>query len=137
MFSLLKAAVKDHPQAIMPPPCFAEMQGEVVEQFDGQRLRIRFPVLERFQNPWRFMQGGFAVAALDNTMGPYSFLIGPPNVTSSMQITYLRPITPDLSHIECQATLLEKCGRTLLIQGRVLAPDERVLVIAQASCQIV
>lgn len=83
------------------------------------------------------MQGGFVAAALDNTIGPFSFLVGPPNVTSSMQVHYLRPITPDLSHIDCEASLIEKAGRLLIVQGRALAPDQRVLVLAQASCQIV
>ncbi|MBD8528242.1 PaaI family thioesterase [Pseudomarimonas arenosa] len=137
MVSLLKQSLRNHPQALMPPPCFVEMQSEVMDYFDGVCLRIRFPVLTRYQNPWGFMQGGFVAAALDNTIGPFSFLVGPPNVTSTMQIHYLRPVTPDLPHIECQANLLDKNDRGMIIQGRVLAPDLRVLVLAQANCQIV
>lgn len=137
MFSLLKKALENHPQTLMPPPCFLDMQGEVIERFDGQRLRVRFPLLNRYQNPWGYMQGGFVAAALDNTIGPFSFLIAPPNVTTQLQINYLRPITPDLSHIECVASLLENSGRTWICQGRVLSPDQRVLALAQASMHVV
>jgi acyl-coenzyme A thioesterase PaaI-like protein len=74
----LAAGVPEELRKRLPPPCLVDMQAEPVEYVDGERLVMRFPVLERYRNPFGFMQGGFVLAALDNTMGPFSFLIAPP-----------------------------------------------------------
>ncbi|MGH8030468.1 MAG: PaaI family thioesterase [Arenimonas sp.] len=113
------------------------MQAEPVEYVDGERLVMRFPVLERYQNPFGYMQGGFVLAALDNTLGPFSFLIAPPSVTQQVTINQVRPVTPDQGHITCVATVLERTRRTLYLTGRALGDDGRLFAIAQATCQIV
>ena len=120
----------------LPPPCLLDMQPEPVEYVHGERLVMRFPVLERYQNPFGYMQGGFVLAALDNTIGPFSFLIAPPSVTGQITINYLRPITADQTHITCIATVLERSRKTLLLTGRALGSDGKLAAIAQATCQI-
>jgi len=81
----------------LPPPCFEEMQAELLEYVDGQSMTIKFPVQERYQNPLGFMQGGFLLAAVDNTIGPLSYLVAPPSVTTTLNCTYLRPVPPNMS----------------------------------------
>jgi uncharacterized protein (TIGR00369 family) len=94
-------------------------------------------VLERYQNPFGYMQGGFVLAALDNTLGPFSFLIAPPSVTQQITINYVRPVTPDQAHLTCIANVLERTRRTLYLTGRAMGDDGRLFAIAQATCQIV
>ncbi len=133
----LAAGVPPEIRARLPPPCLLDMQAEPVEYVDGERLVMRFPVLERYQNPFGYMQGGFVLAALDNTVGPFSFLIAPPSVTQQITINYVRPVTPDQTHIVCVATVLERTRRTLYLTGRALGDDGRLFAIAQATCQMV
>jgi uncharacterized protein (TIGR00369 family) len=133
----LRAGLPPELAARVPPPCLLDMQPEPVEYLDGERLVMRFPVLARYQNPFGYMQGGFVLAALDNTIGPFSFLIAPPSVTGQITINYLRPITAEETHITCIATVLERSRRTLLLTGRALGSDGKVAAIAQATCQIV
>ena len=69
-------------QYLIPPPVFIEMQGEIIAfNLEKQTLEARYPVQKRYQNPYRAMQGGMIGAAVDNTLGPLSLLVAPPNVT--------------------------------------------------------
>jgi uncharacterized protein (TIGR00369 family) len=120
----------------LPPPCLLDMQAEWLEYEEGVRLTMRFPVLPRYRNPLGFMQGGFVVAALDNTIGPFSFLIAPPSVTSQLNASYLRPVTPETAWLTCIATVIERTRKTLYLAGEARGDDGKVTAIAQAVCQI-
>jgi uncharacterized protein (TIGR00369 family) len=132
----LAEAVPPPIRARLPPPCLLDMQAEPVEYIADERLVMRFPVLERYQNPFGYMQGGFVLAALDNTIGPFSFLIAPPSVTGQITIQFLRPVTPDQTHLTCVATVMERSRKTLYLTGRALLADGKVAALAQATCQI-
>ena len=132
----LAASVPEEIRKHLPPPCLLDMQAEPVEYVHDVRLVMRFPVLARYRNPFGYMQGGFVLAALDNTLGPFSFLIAPPSVTQQVTIQYLRPVTPDQPHLTCEAVVLERTRRTLYLTGRALLGDGKVAAIAQATCQV-
>jgi uncharacterized protein (TIGR00369 family) len=133
----LAAGVPEELRKRLPPPCLVDMQAEPVEYVDGERLVMRFPVLARYQNPFGYMQGGYLLAALDNTIGPFSFLVAPPSVTGQFVINFLRPVTPDQAHVTCIATVLERTRKTLYLTGRAVGDDGRLFAIAQATCQVV
>ena len=133
----LAASVPEEIRRRLPPPCLLDMQAEPVEYVDGERLVMRFPVLERYQNPYGYMQGGFVLAALDNTIGPFSFLIAPPSVTTQVTINYVRPVTEAEKHLTCIATVLERTRKALYLTGRAVGDDGRLFAIAQATFQIV
>jgi acyl-coenzyme A thioesterase PaaI-like protein len=121
----------------IPPPCLTAMQAEPIEWIDGESLTVRFPVLPQWNNPLGYMQGGFIAAALDNTLGPFSYLIAPPSVTSRMAIEYLRPVTPALAWIDCRARLQQRTTRNLYLTGEVVGADGKVVALCQSTCQIV
>ena len=121
----------------IPPPCLLDMQGEPLEYVEGQSLAMRFPVLARYQNPIGYMQGGFIVAALDNTLGPFSYLIAPPSVTSRLAIDYLRPVLPTETAIVCTARLVDRTARTLFLSGQVTGSNGKTIALCQSVCQLV
>lgn len=123
---------------LIPPPVFATMQGEFVA-FDAEAgvLETRFPVLEAYLNPYGSVQGGMVAAAVDNTLGPLSMLVAPPNVTRRLQMKYSRPVTPDLEHITVKGRLLERDGRWMTFDAEVRAPGGALLARAQAVHWIV
>jgi uncharacterized protein (TIGR00369 family) len=121
----------------IPPPCFDEMKGAFTAFDEGQRLlTARFPVDARYQNPLGYMQGGFITAAIDNTLGPLSYLVAPPSVTLQLSTQYLRPVAPGASHIVVHGRVDEMTKSYLFMSARVLDPRDRVVAIAQAHCQI-
>jgi len=120
----------------IPPACLLDMQGEPLEYEENVSLSMRFPVLERYANPLGHMQGGYIVAALDNTLGPFSYLIAPPSVTSALNTQYLRPIPAGVPFIVCTARLTERTRATLYLAGEARNPDGKIVAVCQAVCQI-
>ena len=135
--ALLLERLPSTPPLQLPPPCLIDMQGEPIEFEDNQSLSMRFPVLTRYRNPLGFMQGGYIAAALDNTLGPFSYLIAPPSVTSQFNLNYLRPVGPDILEIVCIAQITERTSRTLYLRGEARLPNGKIAVLAQAVCQLI
>lgn len=122
----------------IPPNCFVEMGGEFLE-FDepGRILRVRFPVQVRWQNPTGAMQGGLIAAVIDNTIGPLSYLVAPPSVTTQMNVTFIRPVLPDCAHVEVVGEVYEQTRSQLHMRAQVRSPQGKLLATATASSVIV
>ncbi len=133
---LIRANAPAAMHALLPPPCLLDMEGEFLEYEDGARMSLRFPVLPRYRNPMGNMQGGFIVAALDNTLGPFSYLIAPPSVTATLNTQYLRPVTPETTHIVCEARLVARTRNVLHLAAEARSEDGKVFVLCQATQQI-
>jgi acyl-coenzyme A thioesterase PaaI-like protein len=125
-------------QYAFPPPVFAAMQGEFLAiDLDSGTLTVQFPVLESYLNPYGTMQGGMIAAAVDNTLGPLSVLVAPPNVTRRLEMAYSRPVTPDLEKIVVTSRLLEQKERWLFFRADVYDPGGRRLARARATHWII
>jgi acyl-coenzyme A thioesterase PaaI-like protein len=121
-----------------PPPVFTAMRGQFLAlDPDGRALTARFPVLESYLNPYGTMQGGTIAAAIDNTVGPLSVLVAPPNVTRRLEVTYSRPVTPDMGCIVVTARLLERTERWLHFRAEAQSADGERLARAKATHWIV
>ena len=121
----------------LPPPVFAEFGGTFVA-FDeaAGTLRVRFPVLEQYQNPMGHLQGGVLTALIDNAIGPLSYLVAPPSATTELTTTYLRPVPPDAGPLEVEARLVERAGRHLVLDARVTDAAGETVALGRATCQI-
>lgn len=118
---------------LVPPPVFTAMQGEFLEfTEEAGILSARFPILKEYLNPYGTMQGGMIAAAIDNTIGPLSMLVAPPNVTRHMELKYSQPVTPELVHVIVEAKFLGQEGRQLKFTAKVYNPDGKILAIATA-----
>jgi acyl-coenzyme A thioesterase PaaI-like protein len=118
---------------LYPPPVFKAMQGELVElDLANGSLSARFPVLESTLNPYGSMQGGMIAAAVDNTLGPLSAAVAPPNVTRTLEMKYSRPATPEMGTIVVRAELIERKGMQLVFRARVSSPDGGKLATCRA-----
>ena len=118
---------------LLPPPVFGLMQGELLElDLDKGSLTARFPVLESYCNPYRSMQGGMIAAAVDNTLGPLSVAIAPPNVTRTLEMKYSLPVTPQMGFILVHARLVERSEPRLFFDARVTSMDGRKLATCKA-----
>jgi len=132
--ALIEATLgEDKEKFLLPPPVYETISAEVVE-VDAKRgeLKLRFPMLKRYLNPYGTMQGGMIAAAIDNTIGPLSMLVAPPNVTRSMELEYFKPVLGSLPHILVHARLSERHKRRLVFEASVLNPDGEELAAARA-----
>lgn len=121
----------------IPPRCFEEMNGEMLA-FDPETetLRARFPVESRYENPTGAMQGGFLCAALDNVLGPLSYLVAPPSATTQLNVTFLRPVPPQHEYVTVEARAEERAGKHLQLSGTVLTPNGKTAATGTATCRI-
>lgn len=119
----------------LPPKVFVDMGAEM-RRFEDQTLVVRFPVLERYQNPMGFMQGGVLSALIDNTMGPLSFLVAPPSVTSTLTTTFIRPVLPIDAWVEVTARVVERTSRQLIMDAEVVNPAGKRIAVAHAIAVI-
>lgn len=134
IMEFLRARLGDRiEEFILPPPVFELMQAELLE-FDPQTayLSMRFPILEAYLNPYGVMQGGMVTAAVDNTLGPLSMLVAPPNVTRTLEMKFSQPVTPDLESIIIEGRLLGRQDRQLKFSAEVRDQSGRLLARGRA-----
>jgi acyl-coenzyme A thioesterase PaaI-like protein len=118
---------------VLPPPVFTAMKGQFIElNLDKGLLKAQFPVCESALNPYHTMQGGMVAAAVDNTLGPLSMLVAPPNVTRQLDMTYNRPVTVDMGYIVVIAQFQERKERWLYFRATVHSPKGQRLARAKA-----
>ena len=122
--------------AQIPPNVFVDMDGSFIVYQEGVSLTVRFPVQTRYQNPLGLMQGGMIVAAIDNAIGPLSYLVAPPSVTMQLNTSYLRKVTPEDAYIEVEARVVERAGKHLYLSAEVRNPAGQVVALAHATCAL-
>ena len=121
-------------QLNFPYPSLLHMETEFLEwNSEENTLIARFPNKEEFQNPRQFMQGGFVVAALDNTLGPLAYLAGIASVTTQLNTSFARPAAAKYPHIDVRAMITDRTQSTLYSSAEALSPDGRILATVQAS----
>ena len=121
-----------------PPPIFKMMKGEFLDMnVDEGTLTAKFPIFERYRNPYGAMQGGMIATAVDNTIGPLSVLVSPMNVTRSLEMKYSQPVRPEMGHIVVRARYLERIDHRLYFVATVFSPQERRLVRCKAMHWII
>ncbi len=139
LLSVLESKIQGREdQFSIPPPVFDAMQGEVAD-YDMAKpsLTVKFPVLSEQLNPYGNMQGGMIAAAIDNTIGPLSLLVAPPNFTRHMEIKYRKVISPDIGHIYVTAEFVAKKKRQLSFEITVKDYDGNNLASAKSTNWIV
>ena len=117
----------------IPPPVFEAMQGKFIAfNREEKSLTAQFPILERYLNPYAVMQGGMIAAAVDNTLGPLSVLVAPPNMTRKLEMIYSKPVTLDMGVIVVKAKLIKQEGQKLTFSSDVRSRDGNRLARARA-----
>ena len=96
-------------------------------------LTNRFPVLQEQLNPYGTMQGGIIAAAIDNTIGPLSLIVSPPNFTRTMEVKYGKVVSPELGYIYVTARFIEKRKRQLFFEAVVKSSDGDKLASAKST----
>lgn len=117
----------------MVPSVFKEMAGELLDYDPLSRTLIgRFPVMARYQNPYKVMQGGMIAAAIDNVMGPLSVLVASPNLTREMTVKYKKAVSEEFSFVVVKAWVEKIEPPYLWLAARVESEDGVLFARAKA-----
>ena len=121
-----------------PPPVFTVMDGQFLHlNIDSGLLSAKFPINKNLLNPYGSMQGGMITAAVDNTIGPLSVLVAPPNVTRKMEIVFSKPARFEMRHIVVLARFKGRKGRHLAFDSEVRSPEGVKLARAKSTHWII
>ena len=133
LISILRDRVKGTGEnVVIPPPVFRAMQAEVIGfDLDDGYLKIRFPVLKEQLNPFGNVQGGMIAAMIDNTLGPLSMAVAPPNFTRHFELKYRTPVHPGMDHIFVTGNYVERRKRRLYFTASLM--DDEGMELASAN----
>jgi uncharacterized protein (TIGR00369 family) len=118
----------------LPPKIFMDMEGKFIDFVEGKSLTARFPVKERYMNPFGYMQGGIIVAAIDNTISPLSYVLSSPNVTKEINTVFKRPIKGSEPFIDVIASMVEKTETYIILQAEVRNESGKLAAKGIAKC---
>lgn len=123
------------PGVAFPPPCFTTMKATFLAYESRTALTVAFPVEEAFLNPVGVMQGGFIAAAIDNVMGPLSYLaMRRPAATLSLHTQFIRGTVPG-NTLAVVARVVSRTPQTLVMTAE--ARNEKGKLIAMATATAV
>lgn len=118
----------------IPPRVFFLLGGHFTDyDHASATLVARFPVKDDYRNPLGFMQGGMIVAAADNTMGPLCFLQGFLGVSTQINTTFVRPVTPVETEIEVIARVVERTASLAQVSATVANAAGKTVVLCHAT----
>ena len=118
----------------IPPRVFGFLGGHFTAYDEATAvLGARFPVKAEYRNPLGFMQGGMIIAAIDNTMGPLCFLSGFLGVSTQINTTFVRPVTPDDQWLDVEARIVERTASLAQVSARAANGAGKTVVLCQAT----
>lgn len=107
-----------------------------LEYIEEQSLTARFPVKERYSNPFGLMQGGMIVAAMDNMLGPLSLLLLPPSITTYVDARFIRPVKMAYEFIHVTAFVVERTPMWIDLRAEVKSPCGKLLATCTSSSAV-
>lgn len=120
----------------LPPKIFKAMQGQFLESVEDQSLTVRFPVKERYSNPFGCMQGGMIVAAMDNTLGPLSLLLLPPSITTYVNIRFIGSVEMTYEFIHATNFMVKITPMQVDLRAEVKSPGGKLLATCTSSSAV-
>jgi len=116
-----------------PPPCFTSMNAEFTAYESRSALTVEIPVSQDMLNPVGSMQGGFITAAIDNTMGPLSYLaLRSAASTLDIHTQFIRAV-PAGERLRVTARVVSRGPVSLVMEAEVLNSHGKLVARAMAN----
>jgi uncharacterized protein (TIGR00369 family) len=123
----------------LPRPPIIDTLGIEIEEIGDGRAVFAMDPAEFHENPLGTVHGGVLATLLDSATGCAVHSTLPAGVgytTTSLTITYTRPVTPRTGRIRCVGTVLSRGRRTALAEARVLDAADRLMAHATSTLLI-
>ncbi len=118
----------------LPPPSFAQLNGEFLNYIERTELFTKFKVNKIFSNPQGTTQGGIVAACFDDTFGPLGMVTARhPVMSIDMNVQYVRAV-PLEQEIYIHTKVISRSPTTLFL--RADAFNLRNKLLAQASTNL-
>lgn len=119
------------------PECSVLLDQKTLEYLPEKSLTVDYPVAEKFLNLAGTMQGGFIVAAFDNTFGQLCYLVTEkvPIATIDINTTFHRPIFKN-DMLRIIARVQSKGKTTINLVGEAFNKDGKLIASAMTNYMI-
>jgi uncharacterized protein (TIGR00369 family) len=119
------------------PECSVLLDQKTREYIPGKSLVVDYPVAEKFLNLADSMQGGFIVAAFDNTFGQLCYLITEkvPIATIDINTTFHRPIFKN-DTLKITARVQAKGKTTIHLIGEAVNNEGKLIASAATNYMV-
>lgn len=115
----------------MPPPMLTALPIEFLDFELGKSLVGRMRFDHQFTNPVFSFQGGFLAAAIDNILGPLTYMAAQkPVVTVEMSTSYLRPFVEKDEYIDIFGEVVNKTQHLLVLKADVKNKEGKLVAIS-------
>jgi uncharacterized protein (TIGR00369 family) len=122
---------------LFPPPSNETLQVEYTEIVPGKKMAAKFPYQRRFSNPVGLYQGGFLSAAIDEVLGPLSYITaGVPCMTLSLNVTFLKAFPESLGHVVIEGFVLQKTKSFIFLRAEVKSPSGDLIAHAESHAAV-
>ncbi len=122
---------------LFPPPSNETLQVEYTEIVPGQKMSAKFPYQKKFANPIGTYQGGFLSAAIDEVMGPLSYITaGVPCMTLSLNVTFLKAIPETTKYFMVEGFVLQKTKSFIFLRAEVKTPEGELIAHAESHAAV-
>ena len=131
---LLRRMGKDLPG----PPIAHTLDFDLDEVSEGRVTFVMDPA-EFHENPLGTVHGGVLATLLDSATGCAVHSTLPAGVgytTTSLNVTYVRPVTQRTGQVRCIGTVLSRGRRTALAEGRIVDANDRLMAHATSTLMI-
>ena len=107
------------------------MQGEITAYEPGESLTVRFPVLERYQNPTGYMQVVLSLLQPTTPLDGLAYLVAP-SVTTHMMVEYVRPVKKIYTHF-VEGASDAKTVKQLFLTATIASEHGQILARCHAA----
>lgn len=122
---------------LFPPPSNETLSVEYTAIEPGKRMEAKFPYQKKFANPIGTYQGGFLSAAIDEVLGPLSYITaGVPCMTLSLNVTFLKAITETMNHFVVEGIVLQKTKSFIFLRAEVKSPTGELIAHAESHAAV-
>lgn len=115
----------------LPPNSMKTLNVEFIGVEMGKSLTAKVPFNPQHTNPLGMMQGGFVAAAIDDILGPLTYMTAQkPMVTIEMSTSFIRPITAKNSWIIIHGEVVSFTKSLMILKAEVRSQDGKLLATA-------
>ena len=138
MIEMKKAVEASGGRIQLPPPSTETLKTEYIDFEMGKSLTGRVKFDSRFTNPLFAFQGGFLAAAIDNVLGPLSYMAAQkPASTIEMSTSYIRPFLEKDEYIDIYGEVISMTKTLLILRAEVKNKEGKLLATASQHALIV
>ena len=121
----------------LPPNCYGEMEGKILEYIEGKSLTASFPIYEKYDNPAGVTLGGFLPVFFDLCFGPLSYLLAKrPTVSLDLNTSFIRPVTAKDEKMTVQASVVHRGKSYLILEAKAWISEDRLVATASSRMRI-